>query len=437
MKIILPVHYFPPVYKGGAEQYSFSLARSLIEKGHNVKVISVETLNRVGGPPLVSEHDKYAGVEVYRLSLPEHEDKNFLHSFNNPFVGEWFTNFLRANQPDVVHFQGAYRLSASIISSARQLNLPTVLTLHDYWFVCPRLTLLRSDGLLCNGPQQRIDCVRCCGQAESADGRYIEEWMAEDPALLEPLMGQRQEFLLEQLLSVDALISPSKFLRAIHLQLGVPEHKIQVVPFGMSEAKRQSGLQEKPKGPIRIAYTGHLHTHKGGRVLVEALLRMSDVQTKISAKIFGDQSANEDFVCLLKNMAKGEEYIQFPGGFEPWQLPDILENTDVVVVPSLWYENSPLVILQALKSGVPIVASDVYPLRELIAHNFNGLLFERGNAKALELQLRRLVDEPGLLYDLTRHAFYKRTPASEIEDLEGVYQNVISKRERVAGTTLS
>ncbi|HVM98196.1 MAG TPA: glycosyltransferase, partial [Candidatus Acidoferrales bacterium] len=161
MKILLAIHHFPPRHTGGVELVALRAARWLLTHGHEVQVVCVEAIDQGSGTNLEIESDEYQTVPVHRLSfnLAAQEDE-FRTSYCNREIGRWFAAQLRTFHPDALHIQSCYLLSASMIDAARAAGVPTVVSLHDYWFVCSRISLLHPDGSRCCGPQPP-DCAWC------------------------------------------------------------------------------------------------------------------------------------------------------------------------------------------------------------------------------------------------------------------------------------
>lgn len=419
LKIIIPIHYFPPKYLGGAELYALSLAKALIKANHCVIVVSIEemvdTRNKASSIQVLS--DEYEGVPVKRLYVYDKDCWQFKSSFNNALIGEWFHSFLLEEKPDIVHFQSAYRLSAAITAVPKKLNIPSILTLHDYWFICPRLTLLRSDGSLCENTNADI-CTKCCTIPDHDTQILFEDWMENKAEDLYPMMQERQSFVVKQLSFVDRLITPTHFVKNSHKKTNI-NTPMNVIYFGIDPLI--PSLKKIINKKLRVTFMSHLHPHKGIKILLEALLRLKDISEDLLVHLYGSAESYPNNGEELYQLIKEVNYIKFLGSFSPQDLPIILSNTDVVVVPSRWYENSPLVILQALANGIPVVATNIGGIPEFIHHGINGLLFERDNVDDLEKQLRSLVESRELVNKLSCNAKYNRIQAEEIKDLEKEY----------------
>jgi glycosyltransferase involved in cell wall biosynthesis len=431
LKIVIPVHYFPPRYLGGTEQYTLRLAQALRARGHGVTVVSAECLDRDDGPPVLDSPDHYQGVPVHRLSLRDREHRVFANAFDNPTVGAWFDSFL-TEPPDLVHFQDCYRLSSAPVAAARCRGVPVVVTLHSYWFFCPRSTLVRTDGSLCTMPEAPGECSACCLRPDVLGAESDEDSMVADPDGVVREMPRRREVLLDRLRAADAVIAPSAFLRDLAVRCGAPADRIAVIRLGVGSVERSPPRVRT--GRLRVTFTGHLLPHKGALILLKAVTRMCDVGDKLDVRVYGSPLVHPDYARRVIALGEKLSFVRFPGEYPGEQLPSILDSSDVVVVPSLWYENSPLAVLQALARGVPVLASRVGALGELVQDGVNGLLFRMDDPDDLERKLRQLLDNPELLSRLSAEARYDWTSDQEIDQLEALYDRVVARhRCGVAG----
>lgn len=450
MRIVLAVHHFPPRYTAGAELYTYRLARWLNRAGHEAEVVCVESVQDGDLTPRCVR-DVYDGVPVYRLHINLKEAPDPVRwQFWNPQIGSWFADFLRAARPDLVHLNSCYLLSASIIEAVRGQSIPIVLTLHDFWFLCPRITLQRPDGSLCKqAPADPAECAWCLltekrryrlPEVASAGmlGRLMVSAPRDWPALarlvgLEALRGaleERRRCLSEALQSVDMLIAPSQFLRGMFVQQGVPAGRIRFSRCGLDVGIWQDivPVSERWGSQLRVGYIGQLAPHKGVHVLLRAFRRLRTTDGRLELRVYGDPARFPRYVTYLRRLAARDKRIVFEGVVENTQIPRILTALDVVVVPSKCYENSPFVILEAQAAGVPVIASNLGGMAELVQHGVNGLLFEAGNNRDLARQIQRLLDEPGLLGQLREGIRPPRTMENEMQELLQTYALVSSGR---------
>ena len=193
--------------------------------------------------------------------------------------------------------------------------------------------------------------------------------------------------------SVDLVVAPSVSLRDEFVTLGIPPDRMVVsdygfVPAGAVDRKVWNGMQ-----PRRIGFVGTLVWHKGAHVLVDAL---RGLRGEFEVHLYGDPSMFPGYVERLQQSAKGLP-VSFHGGFERESMRAVYGNLDVLVVPSLWPENSPLVIHEAFMHGVPVIAARAGGIEGLIQDGVNGLLYDARSVDQLRGQLQRVIDDVALL----------------------------------------
>lgn len=456
MKVILATHHFLPRYMAGAELYAYRVARWLQDHDHTVAVVCVESITD-GDGTLRVEREDYEGLAVYRLyfNLARTPDP-FRWSYWNPDIGAWLEGFLREQSPDVLHVNSGYLLSASVIQAGRAADVPVVLTLHDYWFLCPRLHLQRPNGTLTVLPNRPAECAWCLMTEKrryrlpdvasgGRIGRLATAWLERRRSPRVQAIEERRRVLKEALGQVTAFVAPSRFLRDIYIGEGLPPERFSLIRHGLDMrlwrqdigVHRNSGNSEKLAGtqdsPLRIGYLGQLEPHKGVHVLIEAFRRLSLPNREgrdARLTIYGDMNRNAGYVRRLRQLANGEPRIVFAGAYDNRRVAEVLSSMDVCAMPSMLYENSPTVILEARASGVPVITTDLGGMAEMVRHDVDGLLFRPGDADDLARQLQRLLDEPDLLPRLRANAPPVMTIEEQMQALMEVY--TAASREQLA-----
>ena len=405
MNIVIAVHHFPPRYIGGTELEATRLAAGLLERGHTVNVICIEPCRRHLAPAESPYRDEvYQGIPLRRLkSSAVPFSKMTRTEYDNPFVRDHLTEFLGLHRPEIFHLMGGYLLSASGLNVARELRIASVVTLMDFWFLCQRLWLLRSNGELCRPPTDPVDCVHCLGEE-----RRSFRWPGKvAPRLARRLWGlrhkaveqcrDRQGFLLESLNLANALICRSLFVRSVFIEGGIDPAGIRFLRQGSPFHDVVPTVQSSSRSnQLCLTFFGQIFWHKGVHVLIEAMRKIPRVP--ILCRIYGDLSAFPDYVRKVRRLAARDTRVKFEGlCHNGEELSQAMRNTDAVIFPSLWYENSPNVILEAFSHRVPVIASNLGGQAELVRHNINGLLFTPADPTCLAEQIQRLINDPGLL----------------------------------------
>jgi glycosyltransferase involved in cell wall biosynthesis len=436
MKIIIAVHHFPPTYTGGAEWRAYRTASALQNRGHDVRVICIERLDM--SPPegegLFWEDGVYNQIEVRRLFFDQDKAPDpHRYEYDNPWVGEHIQEFLQIHSPDIFHLISGYKITGSALRSSIALGIPTVVTLTDFWFMCPRFTMLRSNGELSTPPINAATCARCVAEEQrrfslpsrlSPPGLMDLYWRTQKGRIDQA--QARIDFLRDTLLQVDAIISPSQFLKSMFVQSGFAGDQIVFSRQGRDFPHLDpSLLEKKPASSLRVGYLGQIIPIKGVHVLFDAVRLMENAPIHVYA--FGDMTPFPEYTEQLQAMADKDNRMTLEGKFTSEELSRVFSELDVIVVPSEWYENSPNVILEAFAHRTPVIASNLGGMAELVRDGANGLLFEPGNANSLARQLSRLIEEPGLLKALRDGIEPVRSVRAEIDELEQIYRRVLEK----------
>jgi glycosyltransferase involved in cell wall biosynthesis len=434
MKILLAVHHFPPRYTAGAEWQAYRIAQALQKRGHQVRVVTVERIDSGRDGKLSWQDDLYEGVQVQRLSfdLNASPDKN-RWEYDNPLIADHLQQVITEWAPDVFHITGGYLISGSALRTAKEMDIPTVLSLTDFWFICRRVQMLRSDGSISTLPINVTTCARCLAEenrrfripAMVAPGLMDIFWKTQSHRAV-PIQ-ERLDFLLATLNEVDVIIAPSQFMKRVYLQAGVAPDRMIYSRQGHDFSHLNPGLLNKTSSSrLRIGYLGQITWLKGVHVLFDALAQSPDLP--VDVKVYGDETHFPDYAGNLRRAASKDGRIEFCGLFRRQEISSVFQNIDALVVPSLWYENSPNVILEAFAHQTPVVATNLGGMAELVRHEKNGLLFEPGNAGSLAVQLRRLVAEKELLEKLKTGIPAIRSTSDEIDELEEIFQRLILEK---------
>jgi glycosyltransferase involved in cell wall biosynthesis len=444
LKILLTVHQFFPEYFSGTEVLTFSVAKELKKRGHDVYVFT-------GFParthmPEDERFDEYdiEGIHVYRFHhayVPMGGQAAVTEvEYDNHLTARYFTRLLRDLKPDIVHFFHLSRLGVGLIDAAVGAKIPAYYTPTDFWSVCPTSQLLLRDGSVCPGPSQfGGNCVKHVAELTRGPAvrrvseltpRFLVDAVAGATAkgLLPryPLSGEigamarRRPFNISRLNWLDAVISPTKLMTGVLKHNGIDPDLIVESAYGIditatdvTPASREAGR------PLTVGFIGTLAQHKGPHVLIEAFRKLDPATARL--KIYGNPSDFPDYFARLKELAAGASNIEFCGTFPNAQVATVLAGVDVLVVPSLWYENTPLVVYSALAAKRPVVVSDFAGLVETIKHDWNGLVFAPGNVTALAQQLRRLVDDMPLLASLSANCKRPKSSVEYVDELLGLY----------------
>jgi len=420
MRIDLLVHAYPPDSLGGTELYTQRLAEGLRARGYVVRVLTYAPERRVSTRPAgVKEVGVPGAPDVRRLTFSLDDTDNPLRDeYDNPRVARYLRALWADERPDIVHVTHCGYLSSAPLQVAAELGIPTVVTLTDLWALCPVGTLLRHDGSLCAGPRQLGACARCVAHMGPRGQRFahladaLPVWAfgaAADLAEL-PLLGraryarwlhalrQRSTIIRERMVTARALLSPSRFQIAMLERNGYPTGAIRWMPHGIPapETLRRGTTCHAPT--MRLGYIGPLAPHKGAHLPLEAFIRLG-AGTQATLTYWGTlpgmgNSATEVYGRALLEHIRHTPGAAHRGPFDNQEIARVLDEIDVLIVPSLWYENTPTIIYEALAHGTPVLGSDQGGVKELVELYAGGWLYPRGDVTALTERLRTLLADP-------------------------------------------
>lgn len=418
MKLLQVVHQFPPRHVAGTEVYVESLSRALVGRGHRVAVFYG---NRTPG------EETRDGMRLRAvkggLDASENGVASFFGTFGNPEIEASFSDLLQSEAPDVVHFHHLAGLPARLVQRTHDAGAAVIFTLHDYWFLCPSAQFLSPGGRICQGSFLGLGCGAC--GAERMRRPYLGELLS---FLAAPLFLIRQRLVWRMLSYCDIIIAPSLFIRNMFIQRGLAADKITHLPLGIEVPQYLSTSRKTVQNEDRIAfvYVGSLVRQKGLHVLVEAFNKVDPAKAEL--RVYGDDSEYPEYVESLKRLARNDS-IRFMGKLGRDSLWEALSAADVMVVPSLWFENFPLVVQEARAARLPVIASRIGAFQELVSDGLDGLLFEPGNAEDLADRIRLLVDEHEKIRELSGNAPQPKTMAEHAAEMEALYSQLSRKRK--------
>jgi len=374
MRVLQVIHGFPPYYMAGSEVYAYNLSKELNNE------LDVYIFTRVENSFLRNFElfsEEFDNLKTYRVNniTPEYSlERKYL----NRNIDIIFRKVLEEIKPDIVHIQHLSHLSTNIVNIVKEYNLPIVFTIHDFWMFCVRGQLLTRDLQICNGPNFS-ECVNCLSYLNTQEGNFYA-----------------YSLHMKNILSkIDIFLSPSKTLRNFYIENGIPEEKVLFSPYGFDKSRitfKKKRFEKNSK--INFGFVGRIIPAKGVHLLIEAFNKINN--ENIHLYIFG--SLGKDGI-YLKKLAKNKN-IHFEGGFDNRDIDKILDKIDVLVVPSIWYENSPLVIQEAFLKGIPVITSNIGGMAELVKDGVNGFLFDVGNVDALVKVIKKIADNPEILNNL-------------------------------------
>lgn len=438
MKILKVIHGYPMRYNAGSEVYSQTLCHELAKR-HELQVFTREENTFVPDYTLHSETDAVnASIKLNVINIPLEKHR---YQYRIAEVDKQFEKVLSSFKPNIVHIGHLNHLSTSLITKIPH-TIPIIYTLHDYWLMCPRGQFIQrlpenrnETWGLCDG-QEDLKCAMRCyegyfsGADEdlSCDSNYWAHWVK-----------RRMDYIKDLVARVDYFIAPSQYLLAkFKDDFAIPSQKLIYLDYGF-DLERLSKRVRIPNEPFTFGYIGTHIPAKGIQLLIEAFGRLKG---KALLRIWG-RNRGED-TKALKTMAESlslgiGQRVEWLSEYNNEQIvPDVFNKVDAIVVPSIWYENSPLVIHEALQVRVPVITADVGGMSEYVQHKVNGLLFKHRDVTSLTAEMQFLLDNPKLAIELGSRGYVQSSDGNipsvdkHVLDIENIYVKALKEKDVVA-----
>ncbi|MFC5649808.1 glycosyltransferase [Paenibacillus solisilvae] len=373
MKIIYLVHQFYPEHYTGTEKFVLNMAKMSQRNQMKVKVITysfqpIHEFDLEYGN-IVYRNYVYQGIPV--IAFRHKEIPSSIHyELSNKDVVSFSEHILQKEKPDLLHAAHSMRV-AEFIKAAQRLSIPYLMTLTDFFLNCPKCILLQTDRNLCEGSREGAACKMHCKEVS------IEE--------------NRHQIAYELLSAAQGVYAPSQFVASM-MNKAIEGIHVEVLNHGMSYSKISKNRKHYSEGqPLTFFYGGSLTPHKGVHLIVEAFSKIES--NRIKLMIYGS-GQDKVYMNMLTAMVEKDERIEFKGVYTENDVSEIYNMADVAIVPSVWYENYPLVLHEALASNVPLIVSNVGGMSEKIKDDFNGYTFEIGNANDLKAAIEKFLHHP-------------------------------------------
>ncbi len=453
MKILLVVHGFPPVAQGGTEIYALAHARALGHQ-HGDDVLVVTREQDASRAEYDVRHEQRDGVRIAWINNTFRKTRAFEETYRNDAIDEVVCSLIDRFQPDIAHVHHLTGLSTTIVPALAARAIPCFVTLHDYWLMCHRGQLLDAKYRVCAGPEP-AGCDSCIGAAGHASPmsflaaravRELERRLPVAPArqlrrgavrlaqLLPaaPEGGQQSRKRLDHMRhvcgQVTHFLAPSRYMRDRFVRFGIDPHRISIHPYGIDHALFRQRPYAGRANSLRIGFLGSLMISKGPHVLLEAMRQLP--AGAASVDLFGAHAGyhgDDSYRSQIERLSHGLD-VRVHGSIPHERVAQLLSTIDVLVVPSIWPENSPIVIQEAFLARVPVVAARIGGIPELVEDGRNGLLFEPGDSNDLARVLMRLVVEPRLLDALREGRSGVRTIEDDVFATRAMYETHATAR---------
>jgi glycosyltransferase involved in cell wall biosynthesis len=411
LRILFLCHSHPDLQAGGTEIFSLDLFRELRSRDGIMGAYLAGTSagQRPVAPGTAFQAVGTAADEL--LMWTAGFDSFYLSQTDLHGVVPEFGSLLRKLQPDVVHVHHTLQLGMELLPMIKRVlpNTRIVMTLHDFYSICANDGQMQTTaGLPCSAAS--IDaCHRCFPDRPATDFRL------------------RELQVRGALRAVDKFISPSSFLRDRFIAWGIAPDAIEAIRNGLPARPRAAARQTLDGRRDRFGFFGHINKFKGATVALDASARLtrSGVAHQISLNGSSKYQAQDTLDVFAKSLDSAADAVH-RGAYARDEQTRLIADVDWVIVPSVWWENAPLVIQEAFAHGRPVICSDVGGMAESVGNEIDGLHFSRGDARSLAQIMRRAIEQPELWQRLVDGIRPVRTIQDAADEHLALYNSLIS-----------
>jgi len=405
MKILQVNKYHYP--RGGADKYFLDLTDNLRQAEHKVAVFAMTHPKNLPSP--------WSAYFVSNISFNQSTFSDKLKTVGRVLYSleakRKFKRLLNDFQPEVIHLHNIYhQLSPSILDVVRSKNIPVVMHLHDYKLVCPNHALFIKNNYCdkCR-PNKYYHCL---------SGRCVKNSLAGS------LLAATEMYLHHSLLkiykkNIKLFIAPSQFMKKTIISFGWSPENIRVI-YNPYSSDLNTPMAQNSKNDNYLLYFGRLSPEKGISTLIKALAGQP-----YQTLIVGEGPERDALEKLAQTVAAPVSFLGFK---EATELAPLISGARAVIIPSIWAENMPLNLLEALSLGKTVIASNIGGLAEIIRDGENGWLFTAGDEQALLFKIKKLdAYQKDYFYDAAQASVKNFRPSDNLKAVLDAYQVVLKK----------
>lgn len=443
------LHYslgFPPYRSGGMTKYCIDLMLTQKELGNKVGLLWPGEINILKKNRVLKRKD-YSGIESYEIinPLPVPLDEGVLGVEYYMADGncEICEQFFKSYKADIFHIHTLMGLHKEWITAAKKAGIKTLFTTHDYYGICPKVTLYR-EGTVCDCDHECLDCVNCNSggltqtkirllqspvyrkikgsepvktlrkrhrhnfyfQAASVQTAVKEQSIEKTVAIKKKTDYQRlRNFYLNMLTEIDIIHFNSSVSQKVYKRYFIPQNSC-VIPISHRGIRDNRTVKSFESSVLRISFLSPFKAYKGGTIIKNAL-----------DELWAQEKHNFN-LRIIEQIESPSPYMIIQDGYRYDELKQIFKETDLLIAPSVWYETFGFTVLEALSYGVPVLVSENVGAKDLITEEY-GIVIEP-NIEALKQAILQLLEdrEKCRLMNLNN---VKKFTAPSVRDIEQLY----------------
>jgi glycosyltransferase involved in cell wall biosynthesis len=418
-KVLYVLHNHPSVRPGGAEAYALELYNALRRSDEFEPLLVARIAPNPGPQPSDHPGTPFAtgpqdAGQYFVLTEDAGIDFFLLTARDKSLYTVHFEDFLRTHRPDVVHFQHTHFIGCDLVTLAKHTlpHAPLLYTLHEYLPICNR-----------DGQMLRTNDELCLEESPRRCNECFPEWSRQR-------FFMRKKLIQAHFSNIDLFLAPSRFLLERYVDWGIPRDRIRFEDYGRLPAPSVPAPGDRTQRN-RFGFFGQVNPYKGLEVVLEAMKVVRQHHPEAHLWIHGanlemqTEEMRSRFVEMLQAVS---ENVTFAGAYDHSSLPGLMADIDWVVVPSRWWENSPLVIQEAFLHRRPVICSDIGGMAEKVTDGINGLHFRVADPFHLAHTIDRAIETPGLWETLRDGIGDVFSMQEHVANLSGIYTDLIARK---------
>ena len=445
MKILHVPFCFAPDPVGGTEIYVAALASDLMRRG-------VETV--IAAPGAETRAYEIEGLQVRRFETSQIvENVSELYGDGDPLAAEEFANLLENEKPDIVHLHAFTRaVSSRVVLACKHRRVPIVFTYHTPTVSCQRGTMMLWGQSQCDGRLDLRRCTACTLQGlglprtiakvaslvssnlrDRIDLRGLEGrlWTA---LRMSELISLRHSAFFKLVQEVDHFVAVCSWVRDVILANGVEPNKVSLCRHGVSvpDTHTESRAAYQPNGRSgqgpRFVFVGRFDPTKGLDIVIDAFRQLPSLHMSLDVFGIAQSASSRSYERRVKALAESDTRIIFHPALPKEEVIGRLSNYDFLLVPSLWMETGPLVVLEAFAAGTPVIGNRIGGIAELVRDQVDGLLVDSVSDLAWRNTLRMVAEDAHLCSRLKAGIRNPRTTSNVADEMLALYESLLAAR---------
>ncbi len=407
---------------GGGTMFPKSVCKELAKNNIDISVFYATHHHPESKQAYYLERKSDDGVNlfgVYNRPTVFLDPDNPLREVNDPEVVRLFSQVLDEVKPDIVHFQNFLGLSFALAKETKRRGIPTLYTPHNYHLIDPALYMINSD----MKTWESVDLITQSEYVKNNPDKKSQYQQRKDAAI--NLLNNEIDYTLAVSTRVQQLLSALS--GNINGNIKVLN---QINPITQKLHNEIHKTNNEVHSPIRFGFIGSVLPHKGIHNIVKAAQEIN----KNDAQFFIYGSGNDDYINIMKRLdTKGN--VQWMGEYKQDQLPNIANNLDVAIVPSIWEDCAPLVIAENLAMKLPVLGADIGGIRDFVRDRYNGALYSYNSVDELVKLIKELIDKPQLIAEWRKNISLNISFESFVKHTIGIY-HLLHKNKRLSDSEI-